>query len=101
MDDLVAQFMTITDVPIRKAESYLRVSDNNLQQAIQLFCETGGADMEDPPTNSTPPPPAPALTPRLGGSEDPIDIDDIEDGDLREALRASEGARASLVEDPP
>lgn len=92
MDDLVAQFMAVTDAPIRKAESYMRVSDGNLQQAVQLFFDTGGADMEDPPSSSTLAPPVPPRTSRPGGNDGLIEVDDdMEDEDLREALRASEG----------
>lgn len=92
MDALIAEFTSITGAPTRKAEAYLRVSDANLAQAVQLFFETGGADMEDPPS-PIPPPPVPARTTRPGGNSDPIEIDDdeLEDDDLREALRVSEG----------
>lgn len=90
----MAEFMAITGAPDRRAETYLRVSDGNFAQAVQLYFETGGADMEDPPS-STPAPVVPTRAPRSGGNSEPIDIDDdIEDDDLREALRASGGGGA-------
>ncbi|KAF2156966.1 hypothetical protein K461DRAFT_219975 [Myriangium duriaei CBS 260.36] len=45
MDDLIAQFTSITDATPERAQQYLTLSDNNLEQAIQLFFDTGGADM--------------------------------------------------------
>lgn len=89
MEGQIAQFMSITDCTQQKAESYLKVSDYDLEQALQLFFDTGGADMEA----STPAPfvtsPFPTRPPF---GTDPIDDDatDIEDEDMREAMRASE-----------
>lgn len=89
----MAEFMAITGAPDRRAETYLRVSDGNFAQAVQLYFETGGADMEDP-LSSTPAPVVPTRAPGSGGNSEPINIDDdIEDDDLREALRASGGSR--------
>lgn len=87
MEDQINEFMAITGAPIRRAETYLRVSDGSLAQAVQLYFETGGADMEDPPSST---PPVPRRTSGLGGNSEPIEIDDdIENDDLRETLRAS------------
>lgn len=97
MESVIAEFTVITGAPIRRAETYLRVSDGNLAQAVQLYFETGGADMEDPPS-STPAPPVLPRTTRPGGNTEPIEIDDdIEDDDLREALRASSGSDGAAV----
>lgn len=100
MDGLIAQFTTITGATVRKAETYLKVSDGDLQQAIQLYFDTGGADMESGPSTQSappPPPPPPVLPSRHTLDDDPIQIDDDEmdgddddDDDFREALRASE-----------
>lgn len=87
MEDQINEFTAITGAPARRAETYLRVSDGNLAQAVQLYFETGGADMGDPPSST----PAPPLTSQTGGNSEPADIDEIEDDDLREALRASDG----------
>ncbi|KAI9728964.1 MAG: hypothetical protein M1828_000049 [Chrysothrix sp. TS-e1954] len=45
VDDHVAQFTSITSADPSRAAQYLRVSDNNLEQAIQLYFESGGIDM--------------------------------------------------------
>ncbi|PUU75805.1 thioredoxin-like protein [Tuber borchii] len=50
MDELIAQFTTITGATVRNAETYLKVSDGDLPQAIQLYFDTGGADMESGPS---------------------------------------------------
>lgn len=103
MDALIAEFTSITGAPPRKAESYLRVSDNNLAQAIQLFFETGGVDMEDPPSPARPAArpaaaaPAPASRP-TGVNSEPIEIgDDGDDDDLLEALMASGGDTSGVA----
>lgn len=88
MDDLIAQFTTITGASVSKAESYLKVSDFDLGSAIQLFYDAD-ADQDSP---SQPPVRAPAIPPQNTARE-PIQIDDddddLDDDDLREALRAS------------
>ncbi|KAF8539661.1 hypothetical protein BDD12DRAFT_881921 [Trichophaea hybrida] len=92
-DELVAQFIGITNSTSKKAESYLKVSDNDLAQAIQLFFDTGGADIEANIPTSSAAPPLPSR--QTGARNGPIDVDendddDMEDDDMREALRASE-----------
>jgi hypothetical protein len=88
---LVTQFSAITDAPKRKAETYLRVSDMNLEQAIQLYFETGGVDMDIPPSSSTPTAPPLPARPVTGAGDELIEIDDDVDDDMREALVASGG----------
>jgi len=83
MDDLVAQFTAVTGCSPQKAQSYLKVSDNDLGNAVALFFETGGVDIEDDGPSSPPPLPA-----RPAGHSQSIQIDD-DDDDVREALRAS------------
>lgn len=48
MDDseLVAQFCSITSASADVAKQYLSVSENNLEQAIALFFESGGVSLE-------------------------------------------------------
>lgn len=45
MADTVADFVSITGATTDRAQQYLTLSDDNLEQAIQLFFETGGVDM--------------------------------------------------------
>lgn len=85
MEDEITHFISITDCTRQKAESYLKVSDYDLPQALQLFFDTGGADMEA--SAASPPPTRPHFsTAQIG--EDSVDID-IEDEDMLEAMRAS------------
>ncbi|KAL7268631.1 UBX domain protein Ubx2 [Rhizina undulata] len=91
MDELVAQFTAITDAPARKAEAYIRISDGDIQDAIQLYFETGGADLDVDPSVAIPSEPAPQRS-SSGESNNPIMVeDDDEDDDIREAIRASAG----------
>lgn len=52
-DDLVAQFVGITEAPADRAQQYLRISDGNIEQAVELYFSTGGVDLEGP-SSSTP-----------------------------------------------
>ena len=45
MDDVLAQFTSITSADPERASQYLRVTDYNLEQAIQLYFESDGVDM--------------------------------------------------------
>ncbi|KAF2221535.1 UBX domain protein [Elsinoe ampelina] len=45
MDDLIAQFTSITGATPERAQQYITLSDENLEGAIQLYFDTGGADM--------------------------------------------------------
>ena len=82
MDDNVSQFVLITDASSEKARQYLNISENNLEQAIQLFFDTGGADLIDhtqaaaPAASSGTTPPVPPPDTRPGRSrEDVIELD--------------------------
>uniref|UniRef100_A0A060T8S2 ARAD1C39028p n=1 Tax=Blastobotrys adeninivorans TaxID=409370 RepID=A0A060T8S2_BLAAD len=55
--ELVAQFCAITSAEPSLAEQYLAVNDNNLEQAVALFFESGGASLESQvhdPTSANP-----------------------------------------------
>jgi len=45
MDDLLAQFTSITGAAPERAQQYLTLTDNNVEQAIQLYFESDGVDM--------------------------------------------------------
>lgn len=53
MDDAVAQFVSITNSRPQIAEQYLKLSDGHLEQAMQLFFESGGVDLVDQDTAAT------------------------------------------------
>jgi len=78
---VVAQFTSITGTSTERASQYLRLTDGNLEQAMQLFFDSDGIDLEGsaPPAASAPvatsqPPAAPPLQPhqgsRVGGFTD-------------------------------
>lgn len=81
-DDLISQFVGITDAAPHNAEAYLKITDWSLEQAIELFFNSEGADM------SGGPPPAASSGAPIVISDD----DDLESADIREATRASGGA---------
>lgn len=66
-EDTIAQFASITGSSPALAAQYLRLADNNTEQAIELFYANEGADLEpssQPPHSSHPPPiPAPSTRP--------------------------------------
>ena len=55
-DDLVAQFVAITESSPERAQQYLRLSDGNIEQAVELFFSTSGIDLEGPTSTTTPTP---------------------------------------------
>lgn len=56
MDDAIAQFTAITSADPSRAQQYLSLTDGNLEQAIQLYFDSGGVDMGAavPPQTSQP-----------------------------------------------
>ncbi|KAH0345128.1 hypothetical protein KCU81_g4485, partial [Aureobasidium melanogenum] len=44
-DELIANFTAITSATPERARQYLTLTDNNLEQAIQLYFDSDGADM--------------------------------------------------------
>ena len=65
-DDLVAQFVGITESSADRAQQYLRLADGNIEQAVELYFSTGGVDLEGPPSTlpqTSVPPPDPASQP--------------------------------------
>lgn len=62
-DDSVAQFTAITAASHSVALQYLRLSGNDLEQAVQLFFANDGADLELAGSNQTPPVPTSSTRP--------------------------------------
>lgn len=86
MDDNIAQFIAITNVDPVKAQRYLQISENDLEQALTLFYE-GGIDVDGPElsTSNT----QPTATGTRPESPIPIDDDGDDDDDFKAALEAS------------
>ncbi|PSN64834.1 hypothetical protein BS50DRAFT_589302 [Corynespora cassiicola Philippines] len=68
MDEAISNFVAITSCEPQKAAQYLRLTDNNLEQAIQLFFDSPNLDFGDAPTQQ---PPAHATS----SAQNPIQID--------------------------
>ena len=96
MDELVTQFASITGASAEKAQQYLNISEYNLEQAIELYFNTGGVDLfENADTSgatSNPPPPIPQET-RPDNQNELINLDS-EDEDLDEDAAAPYIARS-------
>lgn len=75
MDDKIAEVIAFTSTSPERAAQYLQLSDNNVEQAVQLYFDAPNLDLggtEPVPSGSAqPPPPATA--------SQPIEIDDDED----------------------
>lgn len=56
MDDVVAQFAEITGAAPDLATQYLQITDYNIEQAMQLFFDQGGAPLAEPTQPSRPHP---------------------------------------------
>ena len=105
-EDLIAQFASITGSSPTLAAQYLRLADNNTEQAIELFYANEGADLESssqPPRSSHPPPiPAPSTRPtghRRGYQDEDgvVHLDsDQEDLDYSDDDNDSEAVRQNL-----
>ncbi|KAI9831289.1 MAG: hypothetical protein M1826_003728 [Phylliscum demangeonii] len=90
MDDPIDQFTTITNSTPQLAEQYLRLSEGNLEQAMQLFFDSGGMDLVggQEMMGSTPasvPAPGP-ISPPAAGVANParnvVEIDSDEDEEI-------------------
>jgi UBX domain-containing protein 7 len=100
--DLLAQFTSITDASVSKAEQYLRITEWNLEQAIQLFFDSDGVDLDPAPSSNATT--ATAATSAQGAvapssrqlgrtSSDAIPIDD--DDETEEMMRQLHAENAS------
>ena len=55
-EENVAQFISVTGSTTERALQYLGLSDDNIEQAVELFFTTGGVDLAEPvPTTTNPP----------------------------------------------
>ncbi|KAF3175482.1 hypothetical protein TWF225_008976 [Orbilia oligospora] len=104
-EELLAQFVAITNTSsVNKAETYLGLTEWNLEQAIELFFANDGADLSSTvggissSTSAVAPPPQPAATPAASTthhqsslahqgrtSSDAISVDDDDDEDMETA----------------
>lgn len=85
--DVVAQFTEITGSSAQLATQYLQLTDFNIEHAMQLYFENGGAPMTEEPSTSTP---APHATPPTAGREreSVVNVDSDDDVMVDEARSA-------------
>ncbi|KAK2755477.1 hypothetical protein FQN54_006414 [Arachnomyces sp. PD_36] len=89
-DAAVAQFTEITGSPPHLAAQYLQLTDYNVETAMQLYFENGGAEIGPAASEPSAPPPVPPQSSRppgfqaQGGGVINIDSDDDE-SDLNDA----------------
>lgn len=89
-EEAVVNFCSITGANPQKATQYLRLADNNLEQAIELFFESPNLDVGDGPT--------PTATSAATNAQEPIPIDSDEEMSDFDAGQATH-SRLSGVED--
>lgn len=73
-DDVVAQFTEITSSSPELATQYLQLTDFNIEQAMQLYFENGGAPLTDDHVPST-------SEPRRAGHEDESGVVHVDSDD--------------------
>lgn len=79
-DEVISQIVAITTASPEIARQYAQLADGDVNQAVQLFFENGGADLS---TGASAPPPPPTLSTGAGQSTNPISVDDDDDGPPR------------------
>ncbi|KAF2109063.1 hypothetical protein BDV96DRAFT_605145 [Lophiotrema nucula] len=95
MEEDIASFVSITDCDPQKAAQYLRLTDNNLEQAIQLFFDSPNLDFGDAAPSQPPAAVRPSNT-----AADPINLDSDEDmSDFDAAVNPRSHAAGAGVED--
>ncbi|CAI6341702.1 unnamed protein product [Periconia digitata] len=83
-DEAISNFVAITSCDPTKAAQYLRLTDNNLEQAIQLFFDSPNLDLG---SSSTPHPAVPNASNANNPIQVPSDDDDMDvDSDPQETL---------------
>ncbi|KAF1996133.1 hypothetical protein P154DRAFT_525842 [Amniculicola lignicola CBS 123094] len=90
MEEDILNFVSITSCDPQKAAQYLSLTDNNLEQAIQLFFDSPNLDFGDAPTAS-------ANAPSASAAHNPITIDS--DEEMSDVDGGIPPARQAAVED--
>jgi hypothetical protein len=80
-DELIANFTAITSATPERARQYLTLTDNHLEQAIQLFFDSDGADMGAAMPQQTPAPAAQPSSRRYNQDDNGVVTIDSDDDD--------------------
>lgn len=92
-DDAVAQFTAITSCDAERASQYLRVADNDVEQALQLWFESGGVDLGAD---------LPQETPQISTSSatsNQMDLDDDDNTNVEGGAHQAPGGGHSVEDD--
>lgn len=91
MDDNIANFTSITGADPQRAAQYLQLTDNNLEQAIQLFFDSPNLDLSGDAAHHS-------SSAAGAHADEPINIDSDDDDDVV-ATPAAPAAAGHNVED--
>lgn len=91
MDEEIANFVAFTSATPQQAQQYLALTDNNVEQAVELFFNN-----PDLAASAPAPPPAQPAASRTTGSH-PNDAIAIDDDDDAEFMDEDEGTAASAA----
>ena len=110
MDDAVAQFTGITGTTPEIASQYIELAEGNIEQAVQLFFDSGGADLQSQDAQATSnlssnaPPPASQRRGRNAYEDEAgivhIDSDDEEAPAVRSTSRRTRQAEPTSAASP-
>lgn len=89
----MAQFTEITGSSPELATQYLQLTDSNIEQAMQLYFENGGAPLTEEPTTQ---PPDPQPAPHRSGFEDESGVVHV-DSDSEDELAAATRTQPSAI----
>lgn len=96
MDDAISQMVAITNATPEKAQQYLQVADGDIEQAVSLFFETGGAlDFGQAPSTTQPA----GRDTGSGNAQNPISIDDDQDESVPRPTNTTSLANPADFED--
>ncbi|KAK3066402.1 UBX domain protein Ubx2, partial [Teratosphaeriaceae sp. CCFEE 6253] len=92
MDDQISTFVAFTEGTPAQAQQYLRLTDGNVEQAVELF-------FSNPDLGATAPAPAQPALPLQSNRDNPINLDDDEVEDDDGEMTGSGPAGGHSVED--
>ncbi|PWY67742.1 UBX domain protein [Aspergillus eucalypticola CBS 122712] len=97
--DVVAQFTEITGSNPELATQYLQLTDFNIEQAVQLFFENGGAPLTDDPLPSASTPQQASHAGGYGNESGVVNIDSDDDVTIDESRSAPRNHGAMFEDD--
>jgi UBX domain-containing protein 7 len=76
MDEAIAQLVGITASTPDIARQYVQLADGDVNQAVQLYFENGGADLAGNASAAPPPAPSSSRPTGAGNAQNPINLGD-------------------------